>query len=154
CVCLCVGRARRVGSGREGSARSSPSHFGMVRLLSSSPRLLGLLGGRTGAQRQVGGSRGRAGAGRAKGEASAPPVRGPDLAGPKRVIHSPPHADRSRTMSSINRPLAGPSMKFRLAEQVDELRREEAYRRSGRAGRTLAKSGRFRVTLVAAAHGV
>ena len=57
-------------------------------------------------------------------------------------------------MSSINRPLAGPSMTFRLPEQIAELRREEAYLRSGRAGRTLAKSGRFRLTLVAVADGV
>lgn len=52
-------------------------------------------------------------------------------------------------MSSLNRPLAGPSMVFDLAGQLAELRREEAYRRSGRAGRTLAKSGRFRLVLLA-----
>ncbi|HEU0054734.1 MAG TPA: hypothetical protein VFQ39_16220 [Longimicrobium sp.] len=57
-------------------------------------------------------------------------------------------------MSSISRPLSGPSLTFNLAEQLEELRREEAYRRSGRAGRTLAKSGRFRLTLVAVADGV
>jgi quercetin dioxygenase-like cupin family protein len=57
-------------------------------------------------------------------------------------------------MSSINRPLSGPTMTFNLAAQLQELRREEAYARSGRAGRTLAKSGRFRVTLVAVAEGV
>jgi quercetin dioxygenase-like cupin family protein len=57
-------------------------------------------------------------------------------------------------MSSINRPLTGPSLTFRLPEQIAELRREEAYLRSGRAGRTLAKSGRFRLTLVAVADGV
>lgn len=57
-------------------------------------------------------------------------------------------------MSSINRPLAGPSMKFDLAGQLAELRQEEAYRRSGRAGRTLAKSGRFRLTLLAVGEGV
>lgn len=54
-------------------------------------------------------------------------------------------------MSSINRPLAGPMLTFDLAQQLSELRQEEAYRRSGRAGRTLAKSGRHRVTLVALA---
>jgi quercetin dioxygenase-like cupin family protein len=57
-------------------------------------------------------------------------------------------------MSSINRPLAGPSMKFDLAGQLAELRQEEAYGRSGRAGRTLAKSGRFRLTLLAVGEGV
>lgn len=57
-------------------------------------------------------------------------------------------------MSSLSRPLAGPSLVFRLAEHIAELRAEDAYRRSGRAGRTLAKSGRFRVTLVAVGAGV
>ena len=57
-------------------------------------------------------------------------------------------------MSSMNRPLADPHMTFDLARQLDELRREEAYQRSGRAGRTLAKQGRLRVVLVAAAEGV
>ena len=57
-------------------------------------------------------------------------------------------------MSSINRPLAGPSMTFDLAAQLAELRGEEAYRRSGRAGRTLAKSGRLRVVLLAVRDGV
>ena len=57
-------------------------------------------------------------------------------------------------MSSISRPLAGPSLTFRLSEQLSGLRGEEAYRRSGRAGRTLAKSGRLRVVLLAVADGV
>lgn len=57
-------------------------------------------------------------------------------------------------MSSISRPLSGPSMTFRLSEQISELRGEDAYRRSGRAGRTLAKSGRFRLVLLAVADGV
>lgn len=56
-------------------------------------------------------------------------------------------------MSSINRPLAGPMMTFDLLDQLRELREDEAYRRSGRSGRTLAKSGRMRVTLVALASG-
>ncbi len=56
-------------------------------------------------------------------------------------------------MSSINRPLAGPMLTFRLADQLRELRTDEAYQRSGRAGRTLTKSGRLRVTLVALAEG-
>ena len=56
-------------------------------------------------------------------------------------------------MSSINRPLTAPNLTFDLASQLAELRREEAYHRSGRAGRTLAKSGRMRVTLVAMTRG-
>lgn len=56
-------------------------------------------------------------------------------------------------MSSMNRPLAGPMLTFDLGDQLEELTREEAYQRSGRAGRTLAKSGRLRVTLVAMAAG-
>jgi len=54
-------------------------------------------------------------------------------------------------MSSINRPLAGPVLTFDLEALLRELRAEESYERSGRAGRTLAKSGRMRVTLVAMA---
>lgn len=56
-------------------------------------------------------------------------------------------------MSSINRALTGPLMSFSLEEQLAELRQEEPFRRSGRAGRTLAKSGRMRLTLVAMAEG-
>lgn len=52
-------------------------------------------------------------------------------------------------MSSINRPLAGPVLAFDLAEQIAALQAEEPYRRSGRAGRTLAKNGRFRLVLTA-----
>lgn len=52
-------------------------------------------------------------------------------------------------MSSINRPLAGPLLTFNLEEQLREMREEESYHRSGRAGRTLAKAGRMRLTLVA-----
>lgn len=57
-------------------------------------------------------------------------------------------------MSSLERPLAGPSLTFDLEEQLAELRSEDAYRRSGRTGRTLAKSGRLRMTMVALADGV
>jgi quercetin dioxygenase-like cupin family protein len=51
-------------------------------------------------------------------------------------------------MSSINRPLAGPMLSFDLPALIAEMRQEESYTRTGRAGRTLAKSGRMRVTLV------
>lgn len=54
-------------------------------------------------------------------------------------------------MSSINRPLTGPMLTFDLKQQLAELRKEEAYERSGRAGRTLAKSGRMRLVMVAMA---
>ncbi|HET7234509.1 MAG TPA: hypothetical protein VFJ16_31140 [Longimicrobium sp.] len=57
-------------------------------------------------------------------------------------------------MSSISRPLAGPSLTFHLAEQLQTLRQDEAYRRSGRAGRTLVKDERFRVVLLAVANDV
>ncbi|HET7322682.1 MAG TPA: cupin domain-containing protein [Longimicrobiaceae bacterium] len=56
-------------------------------------------------------------------------------------------------MSSITRPLAGPMLTFTPAEIAKELRAEDSYRRSGRAGRTLAKSGRLRVTMVAMEEG-
>lgn len=56
-------------------------------------------------------------------------------------------------MSSINRPLGGPMLTFVLEEQLRELRAEDSFRRSGRAGRTLAKSGRLRVTLTAMQSG-
>lgn len=56
-------------------------------------------------------------------------------------------------MSSINRPLAGPMLTFDLAQQLDEVRREDAFARSGRAARTLAKAGRFRLVLIAMAEG-
>lgn len=57
-------------------------------------------------------------------------------------------------MASISRPLAGPSMTFQLEQLIRDLRAEDAYQRSGRAGRTLAKSGRFRLTMVVAGQGV
>lgn len=56
-------------------------------------------------------------------------------------------------MSSINRPLAGPMLSFDLAEQLGILRGEDAYRQSGRAGRTLVHAGRLRVTLLVMASG-
>ena len=56
-------------------------------------------------------------------------------------------------MSSINRSLAGPLLTFHLPELLAELRGEETYDRSGRAGRTLAKSGRMRLVLIAMAEG-
>ena len=54
-------------------------------------------------------------------------------------------------MSSINRQLAGPELTFDLPALLRGLKAEESYTRSGRAGRTLAKSGRLRVTITAMA---
>lgn len=56
-------------------------------------------------------------------------------------------------MSSLNRPLSGPMLTFRLTEQLAELRKEEGFRRGGRAGRTLAKAGRLRLVLIVMAEG-
>jgi quercetin dioxygenase-like cupin family protein len=57
-------------------------------------------------------------------------------------------------MSSMTRPLTGPHLTFDLAGQIRELRAEEAYGRSGRGGRTLAKHGPLRLILVVLARGV
>lgn len=57
-------------------------------------------------------------------------------------------------MSPIDRPLAAPMMIFDVEPRLAELRQDESYRRSGRLGRTLAKSGRLRLTLVALNQGV
>ncbi|HEU4558856.1 MAG TPA: hypothetical protein VFS20_13440 [Longimicrobium sp.] len=57
-------------------------------------------------------------------------------------------------MSSISRPLAGPSLTFNLSQELQTLRQDEAYQRSGRAGRTLVKDERFRVVLLAVANQV
>lgn len=57
-------------------------------------------------------------------------------------------------MSSITRQLAGPNLTFRLADQIAELRADENYARSGRAGRTLVKAGPLRLTLTCLAAGI
>jgi quercetin dioxygenase-like cupin family protein len=57
-------------------------------------------------------------------------------------------------MSSLDRPLAGASLTFDLAGQISELRADDAYLRSRRTGRTLAKSGRLRLTLVVLGEGI
>lgn len=56
-------------------------------------------------------------------------------------------------MSSINRPLAGPELTFDLRAIASALRAEDTYERSGRAARTLAKSGRMRIVLIAMTEG-
>jgi quercetin dioxygenase-like cupin family protein len=57
-------------------------------------------------------------------------------------------------MSTLNRPLSGPMLTFDLAQQIDELRADDAYARTGRVGRTLAKSGRMRLVLVVLNTGI
>lgn len=57
-------------------------------------------------------------------------------------------------MSSITRALTGDHLTFHLPGLVTELRQEEGYRRSGRAGRTLVKEGPLRLTMTVIAKGV
>lgn len=57
-------------------------------------------------------------------------------------------------MSPIQRPLSEPMMTFDLYPTLTELRQDESYSRSGRLGRTLARSGRLRMVLVALNSGV
>ncbi|HUF49512.1 MAG TPA: cupin domain-containing protein [Longimicrobiales bacterium] len=51
-------------------------------------------------------------------------------------------------MSPMQRPLSEPMMTFELQPQIEQLRADESYQRSGRLGRTLARSGRLRLVLV------
>jgi quercetin dioxygenase-like cupin family protein len=57
-------------------------------------------------------------------------------------------------MSPVQRPLTDPVMIFQPMRELEQLRRDESYTRSGRLGRTLARSGRLRVTLVALNAGI
>lgn len=57
-------------------------------------------------------------------------------------------------MTSMSRALTGENLTFDLHAQIDELRTDEGYQRSGRVGRTLVKSGSFRLTLTVVAEGV
>ena len=52
-------------------------------------------------------------------------------------------------MTPVARTLTGPLLTFDLTKQLKELRDDPAYTRSGRVGRTLAKEGAIRLTLVA-----
>lgn len=56
-------------------------------------------------------------------------------------------------MSSLTRPLAGAHLSFRIPDVVEELRQEDAYVRSGRAGRTLVKAGPLVLTVTALRDG-
>ncbi len=57
-------------------------------------------------------------------------------------------------MPQITRALTGENLTFDLSEQIAELRQDESYVRSGRAGRTLVKAGPLRLTLTLLAQGV
>jgi len=57
-------------------------------------------------------------------------------------------------VSSISRALTGENLTFDLGAQIAELRADDAYRRSGRTGRTLVKEGLLRLTLTLLAEGV
>jgi len=57
-------------------------------------------------------------------------------------------------MPSLTRPLAGEHLAFALPRVISELRDEEGYRRSGRAGRTLVKAGPLVLTVTVIADGV
>ncbi|HEX2168585.1 MAG TPA: cupin domain-containing protein [Longimicrobiales bacterium] len=57
-------------------------------------------------------------------------------------------------MTPIQRTLDEPMMIFDLEPQVRELRDDDSYRRTGRLGRTLARSGRMRLVLVALNSGI
>jgi quercetin dioxygenase-like cupin family protein len=54
---------------------------------------------------------------------------------------------------SLERPLAGPFLRFDLADEIDALRRESAFARNGHNGRTLAKYADMRVVLEVAQRG-
>lgn len=57
-------------------------------------------------------------------------------------------------MSPMSRVLTGPHLTFDLNEQVEDLRKDPSYERTGRVGRTLVKSGALRLTLVVLAQGI
>lgn len=57
-------------------------------------------------------------------------------------------------MSPMSRVLTGPHLTFDLNEQVEDLRKDPNYERTGRVGRTLVKSGALRLTLVVLAQGI
>ena len=57
-------------------------------------------------------------------------------------------------MSPVERSLAEPMMLFELDRHLEDLTGDDTYIRSGRLGRTLARSGRLRLVLVALKAGV
>ncbi len=57
-------------------------------------------------------------------------------------------------MPSLDRPLAGEHLTFNLPRIIGEIREEEGYVRSGRAGRTLVKAGPLVLTVTVLRDGV
>lgn len=57
-------------------------------------------------------------------------------------------------MTSMTRALTGKNLTFDLTTQIEELRRDDGYLRSGRVGRTLVKAGTLRLTLTVIGKGV
>jgi quercetin dioxygenase-like cupin family protein len=57
-------------------------------------------------------------------------------------------------MSPMQRPLSEPMMTFDLQPTVRQLRSDDSYSRTGRLGRTLTRSGRMRMVLVALNSGI
>jgi quercetin dioxygenase-like cupin family protein len=51
-------------------------------------------------------------------------------------------------MPTINRPLAGGSLRFRLEEELEQISATGLPTRQGRSARTLIKDGPLRVTLI------
>lgn len=56
-------------------------------------------------------------------------------------------------MSPLSRALGGEHLTFDLADQVEALREDEKYVRTGRLGRTLVKEGGLRLTMTVLAEG-
>ena len=56
-------------------------------------------------------------------------------------------------MSPVSRALTGPNLTFDLTRQIEELRADDNYVRTGRVGRTLVKAGALRLVLVVMAEG-
>src|SRR5687767_862023 len=57
-------------------------------------------------------------------------------------------------MSPMDRSLSEPMMTFELQPLIAQLRADDSYQRTGRVGRTLARSGRLRLVLVVLNAGV
>lgn len=56
-------------------------------------------------------------------------------------------------MSPLSRALGGEHLTFDLSDQVEALREDEKYVRTGRLGRTLVKEGDLRLTMTVLAEG-
>lgn len=57
-------------------------------------------------------------------------------------------------MSPLSRAITGKQLTFDFTGQIDSLRQDESFVRSGRAGRTLVKEGPLRLILTLIAKGV